>query len=144
MQKKKKIYCKMQRLQLKIPGSVVFPVGGDRDLRCERKGERHLGTIISGSVTKREAGWGKWGYISTNCYKVVHLLSFHLNLPILSLLYKKLNWALPGQQGGQERWEIGVKVLVQYCLDYSPSQPPLDCQGWIWSPHLPNVSFNGF
>lgn len=59
MQKKKKSTCKMQRLQLKIPGSVMLPVGGDRDLRCERKKERHLGTIISSSVTKGETGWVK-------------------------------------------------------------------------------------
>lgn len=46
----------MQRLQPKISEPVMLPVGGDRPLRCERKRERHLGTIISGSVTKREAG----------------------------------------------------------------------------------------
>lgn len=42
-------------MQLKISEPVVLPVGGDRDLRCEGKRERHLGTIISDPVTKR--GW---------------------------------------------------------------------------------------
>lgn len=46
----------MQTLQPKILEPVVLPVVGNRDSGCERKTGRHLGTIISASMTKKETG----------------------------------------------------------------------------------------
>lgn len=46
----------MQTLQPKILEPVVLPVVGNRDSGCKRKTGRHLGTIISASMTKKETG----------------------------------------------------------------------------------------
>lgn len=119
----------MQRLQLKILEPVVFPVGGDGDLGCERKRERHLGTFISGSGTKTECLGER------PCFQGIVTKSFSFYPLLLSLIVyysstKTLNWALnPGRQGGVER--SGLKSWFSIVSTTLPSIPP-DYQEWVW------------
>lgn len=69
-EKKKKSTCKTQPLQRKILKPVVLPVGSDGDLGCERQRERHWGTTMPGSGTKRDWIGESKAMFPRNCYKV--------------------------------------------------------------------------
>ena len=122
------------------PDMVMLPLGGDRDLLWARRRKKHLGTITSGSVTKRQPVRRKQGSVPRNCYKVLQLSSLLLPGAALGQLSRNLKWSFKPCLSSRQwvpRWEAAVKALASFCLYGLASHPHWTVRGESGGPHLP-------